>query len=169
MSDVKAQFSLIYDQYIERIYRFVYLKVSLKETAEDITSKVFTKAWEAYQKDSQSIQNMSAFLYRIARNMTVDHYRQKDRTKTVSFDNVPQVADHKTDIHQKAVINSELEQVKAALANIKEDYQDVIIWHYLEDMPTEQIAQLLGRPAGTVRVMLHRGLEMLKNELNREA
>lgn len=168
MDKNKEQFSLIYDQYIDKIYRFVYLKVNSQETAEDITSKAFTKAWETYQNAPQSIQNMNAFLYRIAGNLTIDHYREKDRKKTVSTDQMGPMADDRTNIHEKAVFNSEMDGIKAALANVKKEYQDIIIWHYLEDMPTEEIAQMTGKPAGTVRVMIHRGLQMLKDNLVQE-
>ncbi len=61
-----------------------------------------------------------------------------------------------------------MDRIKAALANVKKEYQDIIIWHYLEDMPTEEIAQMTGKPAGTVRVMIHRGLQMLKDNLVQE-
>lgn len=168
MSNYKEQFSLIYDQYIDKIYRFVYLKVNSQETAEDISSKVFIKAWEAYQKAPQSIQNMNAFLYRIAGNLVIDQYRAQGRTATVSTESVPNLADARTDIHEKAIANADMEKVKAALVNVKKEYQDIIIWHYLEDMPTEEIAMLTGKPAGTVRVMIHRGLEMLKDQLVQE-
>ena len=52
----KEQFSQIYDQYIEKIYRFVYIKVNSEETAQDITSKVFLKGWEAFEKSENTIE-----------------------------------------------------------------------------------------------------------------
>jgi len=168
MSSPSEQFSHIYDQYIEKIYRFVYLKVNSQEIAEDITSKVFLKGWEAYQKD-QKINNPESFLYQIARNTVIDHYREKGRTKTVSTEFVGQIVDHKVNLYEKAVLNSDLEIVKSAMQNIKKDYQDVIIWYYLEDISTERISDILNKPVGTVRVMIHRGLEALKNELRGEA
>ena len=168
MSNSKEQFSLIYDQYIEKIYRFVYLKVNAQETAEDLTSKVFLKGWEAYQKD-QKINNPGAFLYQIARNMVVDHYRNKGRVRAVSMDQLPEIVDPKDNIHERAVQNADMALIKSAILKLKQDHQDVLIMHYLEDMPTEQIAQFLDRPVGTVRVMIHRGLEALKNELSRES
>lgn len=168
MDNSKEQFSLIYDQYIEKIYRFVYLKVDSQETAEDITSKVFLKGWEAYQKNQTGIDNIGAFLYKIARNNVIDHYRGKDRTRTVSTDSVPQIADNRTNLHEKAVLSSDIESVKSAISNLKKDYQDVIIWHYLDDMPVAQIAEILDKPVGAVRVMIHRGLNALKDELRGE-
>jgi len=168
MDNLKKQFSQIYDQYIEKIYRFVYLKVNSQEIAEDITSKVFLKGWESY-KDYKTIKNPGAFLYKIARNIVIDYYREKDRTKIVSADLISPIVDNRTNLYEKAVFSSDVEIVKSALKNIKKDYQDVLIWHYLEDLPVEQISEILGKPAGTVRVMIHRGLNSLRERLRGQA
>lgn len=167
MDTPKEQFTLIYDQYIDKIYRFVYVKVSSQEIAEDITSKVFLKGWEAFQNKGEAIANPSAFLYQIARNTVIDHYREKGKAKLVSEDNIPQLPDS-TNLHEKAVFNEDIGVIKAAMANLKKDYQDVLIWHYLDDMPIAQIAQIVDKPEGTVRVMIHRGLKSLKDGLNVE-
>jgi len=168
MDSLNEQFSHIYDQYIEKIYRFVYLKVNSQEIAEDITSKVFLNGWESY-KNQKEIENPGAFLYKIARNMVIDHYREKGRTKVISADNAPQMVDNKVNLYEKAILASDIEVIKSAINNLKKDYQDVIIWHYLEDMPIVEIAEILDKPVGTVRVMIHRGLNTLKDELKGEA
>ena len=164
MNSINEQFNRIYDQYIEKIYRFVFLKVSLQEIAEDITSKVFLKLWESY-KNGKEIKNPKAFLYKVARNLTIDYYREKDRTKVVSGDSIPEMIDIKADVHEFAVLNSDIEEIKLAITKLKKDYQDVIIWHYLDDLSAQEIAEILEKPAGTVRVMIHRGLQMLREEL----
>jgi len=163
MDDIREQFSQIYDQYIEKIYRFVYLKVSSQEIAEDITSKVFMKGWESYQKKASEIENPSAFLYQIARNAVVDHYREKGRSNIVSSEVLPEIADSGDDAHYKAVLSADISAIKTYITRLKPEHQDLIIWHYLEDMPIAEIAEMVGKPAGTVRVALHRGLKKLKN------
>lgn len=169
MNNIREQFSNIYDQYIEKIYRFVYLKVSSQEIAEDLTSKVFLKGWEAYQKskikNKKEILNHGAFLYQIASNMVVDYYREKGRKKIVSIDNVSQAIDPGASPHDIAILSSDISIVKTAIQKLKKDYQDVIIWHYLEDVPIADLADIMGKPAGTIRVMLHRGLKELKGEI----
>lgn len=163
MIDLNEQFGHIYDQYIEKIYRFVYLKVNSREIAEDITSKVFLKGWETYQKQGENIKNPSAFLYQIARNSVVDHYRERGRTKVISADILPQIVQKGRNMEENAILASDFEQIKLALQGLKPDYQDIIIWHYIDGMDIPEIAKTLGKPAGTVRVMLHRGLKELKN------
>ena len=162
MDSLNEQFSEIYDQYIEKIYRFVYLKVNSQETAEDLTSKVFIKGWEAFQSPKEEIKNPGAFLYQIARNAVIDHYREKGRSKVVSVDASGQIADPGTSAHDRAIFNADVSLVKTAIQKLKKDYQDVLIWHYLDDMPIADIAKNMDKPAGTIRVMLHRGLKDLK-------
>jgi len=163
MDSLNEQFGQIYDQYIAKIYRFVYLKVNSQEVAEDITSKVFLKGWEAFQSPKTEIKNPGAFLYQIARNAVVDHYREKGRAKVVSVDASPQIADPGTSAQDKAILNADIGVIKLAIQKLKKEHQDIIIWHYLEDMQINEIAELLGKPAGTVRVMLHRGLKDLRD------
>ncbi|MEK7658461.1 MAG: RNA polymerase sigma factor [Patescibacteria group bacterium] len=165
MNDKREQFSGIYDQYIEKIYRFVYIKVNSQEIAEDITSKVFLKGWETYQKTQETVKNPGAFLYQIARNSVIDHYREKGRTKIVSTEYVPQIIDNKAGLQEKAMINSDFETVKTAIQGLKKDYQDIIIWHYLDGIEVPEIAEIMQKPAGTIRVMIHRGLRELKKGL----
>ncbi len=163
MENINEQFSSIYDQYIDKIYRFIYLKVDSQETAEDITSKVFLRGWEAFQNQNNDIKNPGAFLYQIARNAVIDHYREKGRSKLVSIDASPEITDDRTNAHDKAILSADVNIVKKAIQKLKKEHQDVIIWHYLEDMPIANIAKLLDKPEGTIRVMLHRGLKDLKN------
>jgi len=163
MDSLNEQFGQIYDQYIDKIYRFVYLKVNSQEVAEDVTSKVFTKGWEAFQRANNGIKNPGAFLYQIARNAVIDHYRDKGRTNTISVDASQEIADPGTNAQDKAILSADIGIIKKAILKLKKEYQDVIIWHYLEDMPVDNIAKLLGKQAGTVRVILHRGLKDLKD------
>ena len=169
MDSISEQFSQVYDQYIEKIYRFVYLKVNSQEIADDITSKVFLSGWETYQKDQAGIKNMNAFLYQIARNAVTDHYREKAKKSTVSHDAIPEVIDVRANTYEKAVLSSDIEVIKLSIQGLKKEYQDVLIWHYLEDMHPEQIAEILDKPVGTIRVMIHRGLKALKDQLHEES
>ena len=163
MIDPKDQFSQIYDQYIDKIYRFVYLKVNSQDVAEDVTSKVFIKAWKAFCEPNFVLKNPGAFLYQIARNAVVDHYREKGRQKTVSVDAGQEIADPGTNAQDLAILSADVEVIKKAIQKLDKEQQDIIIWHYLDDMPIADIATLLGRPEGTVRVMLHRALNDLKD------
>ena len=166
MGNKQKKFSKIYDQYIEKIYRFIFLKVSSQEIAQDLTSETFLKGWKVYQKNNK-IKNFSAFLYRIARNLIIDHYREKGKKQFVSLDSVS-ILDTNPGLEEKAIINSDLEQVRATLLNLKEDYQNVIIWHYLDDLPIPKVAEIMEKSEGATRVVLHRALNALREEVNKK-
>ncbi len=165
MEDIQKKFSKIYNQCIEKIYRFVFVKVNSQETAEDITSKVFMRGWEVFKERADEIENPTAFLYQIARNLIIDHYREKGRTQVISADYGPQIADPRTNIEEKVIINADLVVVKTALRDLSDDHQNVIIWHYLDDLPIKDVAKLLDRSEEATRVLLHRALNSLREKL----
>ena len=161
----QEKFSQIYDQYIDKIYRFVFLKVSSQETAEDICSEAFTRVWQSMDKGTK-IENTQAFIYQIARNLVTDHYRQNSKAKLVSIDNCKEIEDNQPNLEEKSLLKSDINNVKLALNNIKPEYQDIIVCHYLDDLSIPEIAEIMNKSEGTTRVMLHRALKALRVVVN---
>ncbi len=165
MANLHKVFSKIYDQYIDKIYRFIFLKVNSQEIAQDLCSETFLRGWEAFRKSNPKIENPSAFLYQIARNLVTDYYREKGRAQVVSAE-FGLIIDPRQNLEEKSLVESDIDRIRMNLANIREDYQNVIIWHYLDDLPIPEVAKLLGKTEGATRVLLSRALKVLKNELN---
>jgi RNA polymerase sigma-70 factor, ECF subfamily len=164
MSRTKEIFSKVYDENIAKIYRFIYLKVNSQDIAEDLCSETFIKAWQVF-KSNKTIENPQAFLYQIARNLVIDHYRQKGRTQTVSPDSV-EIIDPAVNLEQAAFVNLEMDNVKKALAGLRNDYQEIIIWHYVNEYSVPEISLMMDKSEGAVRVQLHRALKALKDKMN---
>ena len=164
MANPRKIFSKIYDQYIDKIYRFVFFKVNSQEIAQDLTSETFLRGWESF-KNGNKIENPQAFLYKIARNLVTDHYREKGKTQIVSAEYV-KITDPRTNLEEKAILNSDLDTIRLALTSLKENYQNVIIWHYLDDLSISEIAKTLGKSEEATRVQLHRALKSLKNSID---
>jgi RNA polymerase sigma-70 factor (ECF subfamily) len=170
MPNLRKTYSDIYDKYVDKIYRFIFLKVKSAEIAEDLCSEVFLRGWEAFKmknekgKTKNEIENIQAFLYQISRNLLADHYRKVSRVQLVSTENAALV-DPGQDLTQKAIINSDMDTVRAALANINEDYREVLVWYYLDELKMPEIAKMLNKSEEAARVMVHRALKALKNEL----
>ena len=165
MPNKRKEFEKIYNQCIKKIYRFIFLKVNSEEIAQDLSSETFLRGWESY-KNNPNIENPSAFLYQIARNLTTDYYREKGRTQFVSPEIAP-IADPNPGIEEKAIFDSDLEEIKRGLVKIKDEYQDVIIYRYLDELSMPEIAKIMDKSEGTVRVLLHRALKSLRNEINK--
>jgi len=162
MDKSKKKFAKIYDKNVDKLYRFVYLKVSSQEKAQDITSQAFLKGWRTFQNGD--IENPKAFLYQIARNLIVDSYREKDKAQFVSYEDI-QVSDPTPGPDTDAVLDSDVEFIKKNLSNLKGEYQDIIIWHYIDDLSVKEISKILGKKQGTVRVTLHRALRSLRKKI----
>lgn len=157
-------FSQIYNQNIDKIYRFIFLKVNSQPIAEDLASETFLRGWETFKQDQNRIENPPAFLYQIARNLITDYYRERGKTQIISADCAP-IIDPDSDLEKKAFLDSDLETIKTALAGLKEDYSQALVWRYIEDLPISEIAKMTNKSEGAVRVLLHRALKTLKEKV----
>ena len=164
MANLRKIFSKIYDRYIDKIYRFIFFKVNSQEIAQDLTSETFLRGWESF-KNGNKIENPQAFLYQIARNLVTDHYREKGRTQVVSAE-YAQLTDPHQNLEEKAMLRSDLNMIRLALTNLPDNYQNVIIWHYLDDLPIPEVAVLLDRSEEATRVLLSRALAALRQKIN---
>lgn len=164
----------IYDLYVEKIYRFIFFKVSSVQEAEDLTSDVFLKSWQYIinKEKEESIENLNAFLYKVARNAVIDYYRKrsKDAVKEADFeyDIVKDIRDEKADLEEKAIIASDMREIENALKELKEEYRELLILKYLNELSISEIAQILEKSTGTVRVTLFRATKTLKNVLEKK-
>ena len=166
----KEAFAEIYDFYVVRIFRFVYLKTSSKETAEDITSDTFLRCWKYIKEKSESgkkeiIKNnkIGSFLYRIARNLIIDHYRRKkNMTVEITEEEQETIVDHKQDILAEISKKQEIEELREALGHLKDDYQEILILRYVEDLSMKEIAEITEKKEGAIRVQLHRATKTLE-------
>ncbi len=168
MGNPKKKFAKLYDKYVNKIYRFISLKVGSQETAEDLTSQVFTKGWRRF-RESQDIKNPSAYLYQIARAEISNHYRRGAKFQIISTEANPitdsQLTDPQPTAEESFKLQSDIEIMRASLSQLNDDYQNIIIWRYLDGFSFKQIGQIMERPEGTVRVMVHRALKELREKM----
>jgi len=166
----------LYDIYVDEIYRFIYFKVASKEEAEDLTGEVFLKTWQYINgENSKVIDNLRAFLYQTARNTVIDFYRTKGLRKESLDESCEEnerlkvdVADPKQDLAEKIELSSDFEAAKKALQKIKGEYREVIMLRFVEEMNIKEVAEILGKPEGSVRVLLHRAVTSLKEVMSKK-
>ena len=167
MSDKKKKaFSEIYNKYVNGIFRFVFLKVDSRQTAEDLTSETFLKGWRAFkiQNPISKIKNPRAFLYKIARNLVVDYYRQKTHFRIISIENAKFIRDPKN-LEEKMNLDLDMLRIKTSLSKLQDTHQEIIILRYLDDLSFSEIAEILDKSENAVRVSLSRALDKLKQGL----
>jgi len=153
---------VLYDAYVERVYHYIYYRVTDEMTAEDIASQVFLKAWENLDRYQIGKSPFIAWLYTIARNQVIDHYRTFK--ETVELDEALYLADdHKPD--EEVQTTFDIEVIRDALELLTDDQQQVIILKFVNGLSTEEIAQQLEKREGAIRALQMRGLQTLAKYL----
>ncbi|MFA7314347.1 MAG: RNA polymerase sigma factor [Candidatus Magasanikbacteria bacterium] len=161
-------FAILYDLYIQKIYRFTYLKLGNREEAEDITSEVFLKTWNyLISNKDQVIKSFSGLIYKIARNTLIDFYRQNSQTE-ISLEDLGEIKVD-TKIIKSLDDKQEVQRIFRTLQKMKREYQEVILFKYVEELSTGEIAEILQKNTTNVRVTLYRAIKILKKLLEQKA
>jgi RNA polymerase sigma-70 factor (ECF subfamily) len=164
ISRKKKKFAKFYDKFVNQIYRFLFLRTSSKEIAEDLTSQVFLKGWEFYLKNE--IFDPKSFFYQTARNLAVDYFRQKNKNP-ISLEGFPEISDSRISIEEKIINDLELEKIFLALSKLKPEYKESILLRYVEGFSPKEIAKILEKSEGATRVLISRALKVLREEVNK--
>ena len=157
-------FSQIYDDFVDKIYRFVFFKVESESVAQDITSETFTRLWKQVYLNKE-IKNPSAFLYHAAKNLLVDYYRSKDKRPAELGESAVLVKDEKQNIEQQAILASDMEQVQKALGQLSDEHRQAVSLYYIDQQPISDVAKSLGKSTSTARVTISRGMKHLREIL----
>jgi len=168
----KEAFIKIYDENVEEIHRFVYFKIGNREEANDLTSMIFLKTWNYIQnKTLVDAKTLRALLYKISRTSIVDYYRENGSKVTVSLDeedNHIDVIDETDNPSERLDQAANIALIKRTLLLLKEEYREVIIMKFINDLSIEEIADISGKSKGNIRVLLHRALNALKELVEKE-
>ena len=157
-----SAFGSLYDHYQPKIYRFVMIKVSQREEAEDLPHQVFLHAFEHIGRYEDVGFPFSSWLYRIARNQIIDHYRTKRVHLPIDDMDENRFA---ADPGHEAALDAAftLERVQSAIRRLKPEYQDVLIMRFIEELSIKETAHALEKTEGAVKLMQHRAMKQLKS------
>lgn len=160
-----SAFAELYDNYVEKIYRFVYFKINNKEEAEDITSSVFLKVWSyLIEYTEKEINSFSGLIYKVARNAIIDFYRERGQKRLEGIEVLEEIpVEEKSYAH--TAVSQEAEQIMRVIKRMKQDYQEVVLLKHVEELTTAEIAEILGKSQMAVRITLHRAMKKLKGLL----
>jgi len=153
-------FAALYDFYVEQIYRFVLFRVGDEQTAEDLTSQVFLKAWN--NLSSYQIRGLpfKAWLFRIARNSVIDYYRTYKETTPLEPSALTK-PDPAAEVGDQVEQLLQAEELRLALQQLTEDQRQVLTLRFIEGLSTEEVANVMGKRQGAIRALQMRGLQAL--------
>ncbi len=161
-----AGFATLYDEYAKKIWAHIFVRVRLREEANDLSSQVFFKTWE-YVKKGNTITNTKSFLYRTADNCIVDWYRSRKNL-------APDALESERDGYEPAyterfdeVIHAQTRagDVYRALDVLSEKERSLLLMRFVEELEISEISQITGKTAGAVTVALHRALKNLRQTM----
>ncbi len=156
-----AAFGELYDRYLDKIYRFIYYKTFSKEIAEDITSDVFHKAFERFASFNPEKGNFSQWIYRIARNAVIDHYRTHKKNLPIEdvFDlgvDDSTVGDHDTLLTMK--------HIQKYLETLTAKQRELITLRIWEEKSYREIAEIIGGTEDSVKMAFSRTMKDLREK-----
>lgn len=152
-----AAFAGLVARHQDRIYRFLVRMTRSREDARDLTQETFLSAYQALPRWRPDAR-LSTWLFRIARNLALDQLRRAQRVPSVALDEVlPEhlPADHRT---PEAALQARqrIAALEGALARLSVEHREIVLLRDIEDMPYEDIAQVLGITLGTVKSRIAR-------------
>ena len=155
-------FGKIYGIYLDQIYRYVFYQVRDKMTAEDVTEEVFIKAWQAIASCKGKGRTFSAWLYRIAHNHMINTLRNAQKSVSIEQGNMTGLRDNKLEIEKRLEHQELLELVDY----LPENQRQVIILKFITGLNNREIAAVMHKKEGAVRILQMRALMALRQKLD---
>lgn len=163
MGGNEARLAALYEEYYDRIARYVYTRIGDKAESEDLASEVFLKALKSIKTYRDTGPPMQAWLFKIAHNLVVDHLRKVSKIKKVPIDTV-EIVDDK-DPAAAAETNIEMEKVSVAMIQLTEDQREVLRLRFFGGLTSRETADAMNKTDGAVREMQRAALERLRQLL----
>jgi len=159
-SAIEQEFLKAYDQFSDAIFRHCVFRISDREKAKDIAQGSFVRLWD-YMSQGKEIDNMRAFLYRIANNLIIDEYRKK---KDESLDRMRDEEGFDIGFESRHDIETkdDYERAQVLLDALPDKYREAIVMRHIDGLSVKEIARLTHETENVISVRIHRAIEKLK-------
>ena len=152
----------LYERYATRVFRSLSAHLDNRLDAEDLTEDVFLRVWRTLGNYKEKGVPFLAFLFRVARNALIDHYRRSAKgEEDVSIEDL-YLRDQTPGPVDAVLAIMEHQQLRGMLMELREDYRTVLVLRFLSELSPEETARAMGKSSGAVRVLQHRALAALR-------
>jgi RNA polymerase sigma-70 factor (ECF subfamily) len=157
-------FVQLYEAYVDRVYRYVYFRVIDDELAESITPRVFIKAWQLIDRYHTYGSPFIIWLYKIASNQVIEHFRTHPNTATKSDGFLWSIEDRAFDRNVKNMFD--LQSMRDALRFLTEEEQQVLTLKFVAGVPTNEIARIADKPISAIQTLLMYALQKMTKHMD---
>jgi RNA polymerase sigma-70 factor (ECF subfamily) len=168
-AELDRAFEDLYRAHLRDVYSYCYYRVGNPHDAEDLTEQAFLQAYRHFDRARRESNGrpLRPWLIRIAHNLALNYYRDRSRRPQTPLENAdPIPARHGTEAIAEG--REELRQVIAKLDNLPGDRRDALIMRFALGMDNREIARALGRSDGATKVLIHRAIKQLEEEIGDE-
>jgi RNA polymerase sigma-70 factor (ECF subfamily) len=165
--DTRA-FAALYRAYVDKIYRYILYRVDTAETAEDLTSDVFVRVLEGLPGYQYRAVPLLVWLYRIAHDRVIDHYRRSKRSQRDEPIDDLELSSDDDDLDAPLLAQYNTQHILGAIRSLTDTQRQVIIFRFVEGYNLENTARLLGKTVDAVKAMQYRALQALGKALNEQ-
>lgn len=155
-------FSRFYEEFAQPIYAYLYYRTHNKAVAEDLTSQTFLKALEKFESFDESKGGFKCWIYQIARNVLVDHYRSNKPTR--DLETVFDLAGE-DDVEETMKHSENKERVQKALHCLNEKQRELVILRVWDELSFKEIADFLGKTEASIKMTFYRALQDVEKQL----
>lgn len=164
--DLEA-FSLLYEEYIHKIYNYIYYRIGNHHDAEDLTARVFYRALGHIRDFTPKGVPFSAWLYRIAHNLVANWYRDKSRKKEISLEEYFETTSNDYQLEKHLMQAQEDELLLKAIRSMGAERQQLLILKLVEGLSNSEIGLIMGRSEGAIKSLYHRTLKSLRRKIEK--
>ncbi|MFC1951069.1 sigma-70 family RNA polymerase sigma factor [Chloroflexota bacterium] len=157
----EAMLTSCFNQYYDKIARYIYARLGDGAESEDLASEVFLKAYKSLDSFKERGIPMQAWLYKIAHNLLVDHQRKRSKMKVVHSETKLEIADD-NDPMNAAFINVEYARVVESLNRLTQEQRQVIELRFFGGLTSEEVGKLMDKTSGAVRQMQSHAIKRLR-------
>jgi RNA polymerase sigma-70 factor (ECF subfamily) len=157
-------FVQLYEAYVDRVYRYVYFRVTDDELAESITPRVFIKAWQLIDRYHTYGPPFITWLYKIASNQVIEHFRTHPNTAAKSDGFLWSIEDRAFDRNVKDMFD--LQAMRDALRFLTEEEQQVLTLKFVSGVPTNEIAHIAEKPVSAIQTLLMYALQKMTKHMD---
>jgi RNA polymerase sigma-70 factor (ECF subfamily) len=160
----REAFGKLYELHVDRIYNYVYYRIGNSHDAEDLTARIFYRAIRHIGNYQDQGAPFAAWLYRIARNMVANWYRDNKSDRLLPLESALGRGDQESPESAVEFIEDR-DAMLAAIRQLPPERQEVLILKFVERMPNAEIGRIMGRTEGAIKLLYYRTLKSLREDL----